>query len=118
MDKKKELKEEYKNMKFPMGVFQIRNTVNGKIFVDSGINMQAKWNRNKSQLKFGNHPNKRLQKDWNEFGEEAFIFEILSELEQKDTKTIDYQKEVKLLEEIVMDEIQPFDDKGYNKRPK
>ncbi len=115
---KKELKEEYKNMKFDMGVFQIRNTANDKIFVDSGTNMNAKWNRNRLQLNFGNHPNKELQKDWNTFGEESFEFEIVSELEHKENENIDYQKEVKLLEEMMMEELKPYEDKGYNKRPK
>mgnify|MGYP002383887052 CR=1 FL=1 len=50
----KELKEKYKQMKFPMGVFQIRNTVNGKIFVDSSTNLPAIWNRHKTQRDF--HP--------------------------------------------------------------
>ena len=118
MKTKKELKEEYKHMKFPMGVFQIRNTVNGKIFVDSSTNMNAKWNRNKLQLSVGNHPNKELQKDWNEFGEKAFEFEVIEELKHNDKKDIDYKKEVALLEEMLMDEMQPFGERGYNKMPK
>ncbi len=118
MKTKKELKEEYKQMKFPMGVFQIRNTVNGKIFVDSSTNMNAKWNRNRLQLSVGNHPNKELQNDWNEFGEEAFQFEVLEELKHNDKKTMDYNKEVALLEEMIIEELQPFGEKGYNKVPK
>lgn len=115
---KKELKEEYKNMKFDMGVFQIRNTANDKIFVDSGTNINAKWNRNRLQLNFGNHPNKELQYDWNTYGEEAFEFKILSKLEHKDDETTDYPKEVKLLEEMMMEELQPYDEKGYNQKPR
>ena len=43
-------KLEYKLSHRPMGVFQIRNTTNGKIFVDSSINVPGKINRHKFQL--------------------------------------------------------------------
>ncbi len=114
----KELKEKYKQMKFPMGVFQIRNTVNGKIFVDSSTNLPAIWNRHKTQLDFGGHPNSELQKDWKEVGEENFVFEILSEIEQDESKNLDYKKEVKALELLYIDDLQPFGEKGYNWKPK
>ena len=42
---KKDLKQDYKQMKFRMGVFQIRNTLNNKIFVDSSMDLVAIWNR-------------------------------------------------------------------------
>ena len=115
MKTRKELKDEYRQMKFPMGVFQIRNTVSGKIFVDSSTNMNAKWNRNRLQLNVGNHPNTELQNDWNEFGEKVFKFEILEELKHNDKEAVDYKKEVALLEEMLVDELQPFGEKGYNK---
>lgn len=41
MKTKKELTEEYKQLKFKMGLFQIRNVINGKIFVESSINLYA-----------------------------------------------------------------------------
>lgn len=42
MKSKKELKSVYKEMKFPMGVFQIKNKVNGKIFIEGSLNIPAK----------------------------------------------------------------------------
>lgn len=115
MKTQKELKEAYKLMKFPMGVFQIRNTVNGKIFVDSSNNLDAIWNRYRAELGFGSHPNKALQQDWNTYGEENFRYEILSVLEQKEGDTAtDYAKEVKVLEAMYKEELQPYGEKGYN----
>jgi group I intron endonuclease len=116
MKTRKELKEEYKHKKFKMGVFQIKNNINGKIFIGSSLDLNAIWNRQKIQLKFGNHPNAELQKDWKEFGEDSFSYEILSELKHLDEKEKDYQKEVAILEELYRDELKPFEDKGYNKR--
>ena len=116
MKSKKELKNIYKEMKFKMGVFQIRNTVNGKIYVEGSTDLDAIWNRHKFQLKMDSHPNVDLQKDWRDFGEEKFSYEILSEIKQDDTKTIDYRREIMQLEKMFIEELQPFDDKGYNIR--
>jgi hypothetical protein len=113
---KKELRNEYKQKKFKIGVFQIRNTVNEKTFIGSSVNMDAIWNRNRMELNFGGHRNEALQADWKKFGEEAFRFEILSEIKQEDNQA-DYSREAKKLEEMFIEELQPFADKGYN-RPK
>jgi group I intron endonuclease len=116
MANNKHLKDEYKQMKFKVGVFQIRNKVNEKIFVGSSINLDAIWNRIKVELKFGGHRNLLLQQEWKEFGEDNFLFEILSEIEQKDGDKVDYNKETKKLEEMFIEELQPFGEKGYNSR--
>lgn len=110
----KQLKEEYKLKKFKVGVFQLRNTVNGKIFVFSSVNGDAIWNRIRTELRFGGHRNVKLQEEWKEFGEEKFCFEILSEILQKEEDKIDYNKEAKKLEEMFIEELQPFGDKGYH----
>lgn len=115
---RKELKEEYRNLKFDRGVFQIRNKVNGKILVGSSMDLKAFWNAQKWQLDFGMHRNARLQADWKEFGAEAFSYEILGLMEEQDEAGVDYKKELKLMEELYIDELQPFDEKGYNQRPK
>ncbi len=92
-------------MEPPMGVFQIRNLINNKVLIDSGVDMKAKWNRHKTELRFGSHRNKLLQKEWNEYGENNFVFEVLSELEKKDEPHINYPKELKLLQEMVIAEV-------------
>ena len=116
MKSKKELKNEYKQMKFRIGVFQIRNTVNNKIYIDSSTDLIAIWNRQRFQLNLGSHKNSYLQKDWLEFGEDKFIYEILEEIEQKDETSIDYSKELKTLEVMYIEELKPFNEKGYNNR--
>jgi hypothetical protein len=116
MKTRKQIRDEYKQMKFKIGVFQIRNTVNNKIFVESSTDLVAIWNRIRFQLNAGLHPNAGLQNDWQEFGVGCFVYEILSEIKQDDTKTMDYKKEAKQLEEMYLEELQPFGDKGYNIR--
>ncbi|MFT3681526.1 MAG: GIY-YIG nuclease family protein [Ferruginibacter sp.] len=116
MKSNKDLKDEYKLLKPKIGVFQVRNTVNGKIFIDSSVNLDKIWNRHRVELNFGGHRNEKLQKEWKEFGEENFQFEILSEIEQEDNATVDYAKEAKQLAAMFIEELQPFGDKGYNRK--
>ena len=47
------------------------------------------------ELKFGNHRNRTFQKEWNEYGEENFVFEALSELIKSEEENINYNKELK-----------------------
>lgn len=114
MSTKKEQKDFYKKMKFKAGVFQIKNTVNQKIFIGSSIDLDAIWNRIKTELRFGNYLNTELQNDWKKFGEENFVYEILSEIKQEEETNINYRKEARQLEEMFVEELQPFGDKGYN----
>lgn len=113
---KKELKNQYKHTLRPMGVYQIRNKLNEKIFVGSSINLDGIKNRNKFQLKLGSHPNRILQKDWEEFDEEDFIFEVLEELEPREG--MDIPKELEYLEDLWMEKLQPFGTNGYNLKKK
>ena len=115
---RKELINEYKNTKFRMGVFQIRNTVNHKIYIESSPNLDKIWNRHRLELEFGNHRNTGLQKDWKEYGEQNFVYEILAEIEQPEDSHLDVNKELKLLEQMYLEELQPYDDKGYHNRPR
>ena len=105
MKTKKELKEEYKQLKIPMGVFQIKNIKNNKVLIDYSIDMESKWNRHKMELKFGNHRNRNFQKDWNEYGEENFVFDVLSELIKSGEENINYNKELKTLQDMVIEEL-------------
>jgi hypothetical protein len=111
----KELKQEYKQIKFKMGVFQIRNKINGKLFIGSSMDLTAIWHAQKLQLDFGMHQNTMLQNDWKEFGSENFVYEIIEEIKYSEDKPVNYEKEIKTLEELIIEELQPFENKGYNK---
>jgi frataxin-like iron-binding protein CyaY len=110
----KELKEAYKQTKQPAGVFQIRNTVNGKIFIGSSTTLNTIWNSQKIQLETGNHPFEGLQKDWKAFGGEHFVFEILAEHEFSDQPFSNPRQELKKLEQMFRDDLQPYGEKGYH----
>lgn len=114
MKTKKEIKDNYKQKKFKVGVFQIRNIINNKIYIESSVDLDAIWNRHKFQLNNSLHPNTELQKDWTNSGQDSFLYEILSEIKQEENKTIDYRKEAKKLELMFIEDLQPFHEKGYN----
>ncbi|MCU0373252.1 MAG: GIY-YIG nuclease family protein [Ignavibacteria bacterium] len=115
MKTKKEMRQEYKQRKFRMGVFQIRNLSNGKVFISGSVNLDAIWNRHKFQLEMGSHPNRDLQTDWNSSGADNFVFEILDEIKPSDDLAIDNKKETDILEEMIIEKIQPFGERGYNR---
>jgi len=116
MINKKALKNQYKQTLPPMGIYQIRNLVNGKIFLGSSLNLHGKSNSFRFQLKSGLHVNSSLQKDYLEFGGENFVFEIVDTLEPQEDPAYDYRKDLKVFEEMWIDKLQPYDDKGYNKK--
>jgi hypothetical protein len=109
---KKELKLNYKLSQRPMRIFQIRNLTNEKVFIGKSENLEGILNRHEFALKANGHQNKQLQADWNELGEEKFAFEILEELEQREG--LDNKKELEFLEDLWLEKLQPFGEKGYN----
>ncbi|MBZ0202796.1 MAG: GIY-YIG nuclease family protein [Ignavibacteria bacterium] len=116
MKTNKELKEEYKQQKLPAGVFQIRNTVNGKIFIDSSTTLKTVFNRHKVTLNFGSHVNTVLQKEWKEYGEDKFVYEILGEIKLTDDDSIALANEARQLKEMYIEDLKPFGEKGYHKK--
>ena len=96
-----------------MGVFQIRNKVNGKVFIDSAVDIAGKQNRHRAELRFIGHRNKALQEDWKTYGEQNFVFETLSELEYQEGVN-NYTRELKELEEMVIDDLNLNTDMKYN----
>ncbi len=113
---RKNLIREYKETPRRMGVFQIRNLVNEKVLVGASINLDGILNRHGFQLKMGGHSNKQLQADWNELGGENFAFEVLEEVVPREN--LDYKVELIFLEDLWLEKLAPFDDKGYNEKKK
>jgi group I intron endonuclease len=114
MKTRKDIHREYKERVKPAGVYQVKNNANGKVLLGSSLNLEGPLNRHKFMLKIGSHTNKTLQKDWDEFGSDQFIFEILEEINIKDDPNFNLKDELTLLEQIWLEELQPFGERGYN----
>ena len=65
-------------------------------------------------LSNGSHPNRALQRDWDQAGAAAFAVEILEAVDVRDEPGFDLDGELALLEEIWLDKLRSFDDRGYN----
>ncbi len=113
---KSEIRNNYKKALTTMGVYQVRNLVNGKIFVGSSKNIPARINRHKFELRYGSENVAELQDDYNKYGEDKFIYEIIDELKPKEDTEYNYTEDVKVLEELWIEKLQPFEEKGYNIR--
>jgi group I intron endonuclease len=61
------------------GIYKITNTVNNKIYIGCASNIRTRINGHLYDLRRGMHKNSYLQKAWNKYGEEVFIFEIVEE---------------------------------------
>lgn len=113
MDRRKELIRQYKEMKTEAGVYQIKNTKNQKVFVVSTPNLKT-MNGKPMMLCGGGHKNKKLQEEWDKFGEEAFVFEVLEVLKEKEEGYFDKTGELKKLEKKWLEKLQSYGERGYN----
>lgn len=115
MDKRKELKLAYKQNPRPMGVFQIKNRINGKIFLGSSMDLPGKLNSCRFQLESKCHPNKVLQGEWATYGSKAFVIEILETINTEKIPKAYWSDAILALEEKWLTNLQPFGERGYHK---
>ena len=118
MNRRAELKQAYRENPPTGGVFQIKHLHTGKLLIGSSTNLAGKINSYRFQLKLGSHRNNALQQDWKTDGAEAFSFDILEELARKDRTDSEYRDDVAALEEMWLEKLQPYDERGYNTRRK
>jgi group I intron endonuclease len=59
------------------GIYALLNTVTGKRYVGSSVNIARRWRIHLSDLRNNEHHSVKLQRSWNKHGELAFKFEVL-----------------------------------------
>ncbi len=112
---RKALIRAYKESRLPTGVYRVLNRNNGKCLVGSSTDVPAILNRHRFQLTAGGHPNRALQREWNEMGSDAFSFEALDLIEPpEDRPDYDPREDLAVLEQLWLDKLLPFGDRGYN----
>jgi hypothetical protein len=116
MNRRAELKRAARETKPEAGVYQIRNVRSGRILVESTLNLKT-LNGRRMELARGWHRNARLRADVSALGPEAFVFEILEVLPEKDEGFVYPRDAVRQLEKAWLERLQPYGDRGYNDRP-
>lgn len=86
------------------GVYVIRNTVSGRVYVGSSKNLLRRFNHHRYTLSIGMHHSSKLQNSWLKHGEKAFSFEKLLVCSVKD---------LLMYEQIAIDYFEAVS-KGYN----
>lgn len=92
------------------GIYRIRHIASGKVYVGSAVDIADRWSAHRRALATG-FASRRLQNAWLKYGAEAFVFEVIENVSERE----------RLLEreQFWIDELQAFDDRhGYNIAPK
>lgn len=80
------------------GIYKITNIINQKCYIGSSKNITKRWYEHKRRLRKGTHHSEYLQRSFNKYGEENFIFTVLELCEPN---------ELLVFEQRYFDEIKP-----------
>ncbi|MEH7574346.1 GIY-YIG nuclease family protein, partial [Cytobacillus firmus] len=108
MERKRELKQQFKETPIEAGVYQIKNNVNNKIFIGCTNNLKSLNGVRFSLETNGYMPNRELQDEWNQYGKEAFEFVILEKLKKKNDPYFNEKEALEKMEEKWLVELQPY----------
>ena len=65
------------------GIYKLINVVNSKFYVGSAVSLRKRKARHFSELRHGKHNNRHLQRAWDKYGEQAFIFVVVEYVEDR-----------------------------------
>lgn len=69
------------SLKKVSGIYVIKNTLNDKLYVGAAKSIGTRWANHRKDLNQGKHHSEYLQRAWNKYGKDAFVFEVLEVLE-------------------------------------
>lgn len=59
------------------GIYKWTCTANRKVYIGSAVNLRLRWRDHRSALRNDRHVNALLQRSWNKYGEDTFVFEVI-----------------------------------------
>ena len=65
-----------------IGIYRIKNLKNKKCYYGSSKNIEKRWRTHLNNLKNGKHHNDHLQRSWDKYGEDNFVFELVEECDE------------------------------------
>ena len=86
-----------------IGVYQIRNKKNGKLYVGSSVQVERRLDRHRSDLEKGRHHCIHLQRAWDKYGSDSFEFQLFRKC-----------RDVKEVRELEQERLNDLGDNLYN----
>jgi hypothetical protein len=80
---RRQIADEFKERKVPRGIFAVRCSAGGEVWVGSSPNLNAAQNSLWFQLRGGLSRHRMLQEAWKRHGEEAFLLEVLEQFDDE-----------------------------------
>lgn len=97
-----------------IGIYKIKNYINGKIYIGQSWNIEKRWREHRSND--NNSHNYHLYNAFKKYGIENFSFDVLKEFEKTSYPGILLQKHLDRLEVMYIKYYESINhDKGYNK---
>ena len=87
VERKKALKSAYREKPTVGGVYCIRCSGNGRLFVQPNVNIEGVQNRYQFAVSMGTCPDPSLRGEWERYGAESFSFTVLDELKKSEAQT-------------------------------
>jgi group I intron endonuclease len=91
-----------------IGIYKITCTENGKFYIGSSVDLKERIGQHKRALAQKMHCNRKLQRSYDKYGKDKFVFEILETFIKGDVKF------VRQVEQGYLNIMQPFDERGFN----
>jgi len=63
------------------GIYEIVNLFNGVRYVGSAVSFNKRWSQHRTDLRRGTHHSKYLQRSWNKYGPDQFLFRAIEIIE-------------------------------------
>jgi len=84
-----------------MGIYKIENKINKMVYIGSTNNFERRKSEHLKDLSNGNHCNFKLQNDYNKYGEDAFVFFMIKNIDNKHSLKIEERSEIESYIEIM-----------------
>ncbi len=101
------------------GIYKITNKNNGKFYIGSSSKINERWTDHKYLLNSNRHHSKHLQRAWNKYGEDSFVFEVIEECSPDKIleKEQEYLNVLLKADLFLTKESNYFIEQGYNINP-
>lgn len=101
------LVRDYKQAFPPLGIYAVRCDAAGLLRLGASRNVDGMLNRIRFELATGLQRDAALSLAWASHGEQAFRFEVLDRVKQRDDSDFDYEAELQALLALWQAELQP-----------